>query len=94
MTRDSIALDRKVGADWKNYAACAPYPHEMFFPAGDADERTIERARAICSICRVSEDCIAYALETNQRSGIWGGTTEEERRSLRRRWLAARRRTA
>lgn len=92
MNQISIALDHEVVADWKTRAACADFPNELFFPAGDADERTVERAKAICSICVVSEDCLTYALETNQRAGIWAGTTEEERRSLRRKWLAMRRR--
>jgi WhiB family redox-sensing transcriptional regulator len=80
--------------DWKARAGCANYPHALFFPAPDAPAREIERAKAICSVCPVSEVCLEYALETNQRSGIWGGTTEAERRSLRRKWLEARRRSA
>jgi WhiB family redox-sensing transcriptional regulator len=44
--------------------------------------------------CPVAEPCLEYALETNQRAGIWGGTTEEERKSLRRKWLAGRRRAS
>jgi len=55
---------------------------------------TIEKAKAICAACPVMDDCLSYALETNQRSGIWGGTTEKERKSLRRKWLAERRRPA
>ena len=39
------------------------------------------------------EEVLQYALETNQDSGIWGGTDEEERRKLRRQWLARRRRS-
>lgn len=94
MTQISIEIDHRVVPDWRDEAACSQYPNELFFPLGDVDQRRVERAKAICSICTVSDDCITYALETNQRSGIWGGTTEEERRSLRRKWLAARRRTA
>ncbi|MEE8375782.1 MAG: WhiB family transcriptional regulator, partial [Acidimicrobiia bacterium] len=49
---------------------------------------------AVCAVCRVAENCLEYAFESNQRSGIWAGTTEDERKSLRRKWLAARRRSA
>jgi WhiB family redox-sensing transcriptional regulator len=52
----------------------------------------IGRAKRVCASCRVREECLAYAIETNQVSGIWGGLTEDERRPLRRRWLAERRR--
>lgn len=82
-------------ADWRARAACSGYPNTLFFPASDAaEESTIERAKAICSVCPVIDDCMEYALETNQRSGIWGGTSEKERKSLRRKWLAERRRSA
>lgn len=43
------------------------------------------RAKEVCGECPVKVDCLDYALETNQDSGIWGGTSEEERRTLRRR---------
>ena len=33
--------------------------------------------------------CLLYALETNQATGVWGGTTEDERRALRRTWVRA-----
>lgn len=58
------------------------------------DEASLLRAKGICAVCPVIEDCLEYALETNQRAGIWGGTSEKERKSLRRKWLAERRRTA
>ena len=29
-------------------------------------------------------ECLEYALDTNQDSGIWGGLSEEERRVIRR----------
>jgi WhiB family redox-sensing transcriptional regulator len=81
-----------IATDWRDHVACAGYPNSLFFPAGDVSQKAIARAKAVCSICMVSTECLEYALETNQRSGIWAGTTEDERRSLRRKWLAARRR--
>jgi len=81
-------------AEWKNRAACSGYPNSLFFPSTDASESQLERAVGVCQVCPVTEECLEYAFETNQRAGIWGGTTEDERKSLRRKWLAARRRTA
>ena len=43
-------------------------------------------ATAICNECPVKIDCLEYAINTNQDSGIWGGTTEEERKNLRRQY--------
>lgn len=85
-------LTTELAAEWRTRAACAGYQHSLFFPVGEADRETIERARDVCMGCAVTTECLEYALETNQRAGIWGGTTEEERRSLRRKWLALRRR--
>jgi WhiB family redox-sensing transcriptional regulator len=86
-------LTTELVADWRDRAACSGYHHALFFPFGDIDENATERAREICATCTVAEDCLEYALETNQRAGIWGGSTEEERKALRRKWLAGRRRT-
>jgi WhiB family redox-sensing transcriptional regulator len=32
----------------------------------------------------VREECLDYALATGQKFGVWGGTSERERRALRR----------
>lgn len=83
-----------VEAEWKAKAACAGTSFSLFFPTPDTPTDLVEKAKAVCAACPVAEACLEYALETNQVSGIWGGTTEEERKSLRRKWLAARRRSA
>ena len=54
----------------------------------------IENAKAVCDSCDAKDPCLDFALTTNQDSGIWGGTSEEERRKLRRQWLSARRRAS
>jgi len=94
-TELSPQIATELVADWRNRAACSGYPNTLFFPSSDeTDERSVKKAKGICAVCPVMEDCLQYALETNQRSGIWGGTTEKERKSLRRKWLAVRRRSA
>jgi WhiB family redox-sensing transcriptional regulator len=54
----------------------------------DRDDRTaldqINEAKRICLACPVRKRCLAWALELGAASGIWGGTTEDERRALRR----------
>lgn len=88
---NDATVDQSTG--WRALAACSGYPDSLFFPQGEIDEAHTAMALEICAGCKVSEDCLEYALESNQRSGIWGGTTEKERRSLRRRWLADRKRS-
>lgn len=79
---------------WRDRAACQGTDPELFFPAGStgvAVDHT-QAARAVCESCGVRAACLQFALETNQEAGIWGGTSEEERRRLRRTWLIGRRR--
>lgn len=95
VTLGPTQLAAELAADWRARAACSGYPNTLFFPSVErADEATVAKAKAVCSVCPVIENCLEYALETNQRSGIWGGTSEKERKSLRRKWLAERRRSA
>ena len=38
------------------------------------------QAKAICARCRVRPECLRFALATREAHGVWGGTSEEERR--------------
>ncbi len=82
--------------DWRDLAACRDSEPNLFFPVGTTGPALdlIEEAKAICTECSVREECLMYALETNQESGVWGGYAEDERRRLRKRWLAERRKRA
>lgn len=79
---------------WRELSACRDTDPEMFFPIGTTGDAIaqIEKAVAICTSCSVREECLQYALETNQEAGVWGGYAEDDRRRLRKRWLAERRR--
>jgi WhiB family transcriptional regulator, redox-sensing transcriptional regulator len=75
---------------WRDQAACRSTEADLFFPlrrSRGAMEQ-IRAAKSVCWSCQVRETCLRYALETNQEAGIWGGTSEDERRKLRRAWLA------
>ena len=82
--------------DWRNGAACRNSDPDLFFPVGSEGSPVDEilAAKTVCRSCPVEGQCLQYAFETNQPTGIWGGTTEEERRRLRRAWLADKRRRA
>ena len=41
-------------------------------------------AKQVCRSCEVAAECLQYALATDERFGIWGGTSERERRRLKR----------
>ena len=83
-----------ITTDWRDLAACRDSDASLFFPVGTTGPavQQTENAVAICNTCVVKEDCLQYALETNQESGVWGGYAEDDRRRRRKRWLADRRR--
>ncbi|MFE7559147.1 WhiB family transcriptional regulator [Kitasatospora sp. NPDC057500] len=74
--------------NWRESARCRGTDPELFFPIGSGTSfPTIvqsEEAKAVCGRCPVSRQCLERALEAPVE-GIWGGTTEAERRALRRR---------
>ncbi len=98
----TIAKERKsqstsrIDTTWRQEANCRYTSPSMFFPAGTTGAAVdeIENAKSFCRACPVQDACLHFAFETNQDAGIWGGTTEDERRKLRRAWVAGRRRKA
>ena len=65
---------------WMKRAQCRGEDRALFFPALGANAAN---ARAICSICPVRPECLAYALADPESAGVWGGFAERERRKLR-----------
>ena len=82
--------------DWRHSALCRNEDPELFFPIGTTGPAAVqvEQAKVVCRRCTVVEDCLSWALDTGQESGVWGGTDEDERRALRRRALRTRVSTA
>ncbi|CAL9629077.1 WhiB family transcriptional regulator [Streptomyces sp. enrichment culture] len=78
--------------NWRSSAACRTEDPDLFFPIGTSGPALMqtEQAKAVCRRCPVQEQCLEWALETGQSIGVWGGTSETERRALKRR-IAARR---
>lgn len=66
---------------WQADALCAQTDPEAFFPEKGGSTRDAKR---ICASCQVRSECLEYALENDERFGIWGGLSERERRKLRR----------
>jgi WhiB family transcriptional regulator, redox-sensing transcriptional regulator len=74
-----------VHVNWRDDAACRDADPELFFPVGTAGSalRQIREARRICCDCPAQAPCLAWALHHGVTDGVWGGTTEEQRRALR-----------
>jgi WhiB family redox-sensing transcriptional regulator len=76
--------------DWRKRAACLGMEPEIFYPTytyGRGLDEAIDRAKEICRKCPVVSECLEDALSRplkDTEGGIWGGTTDRERRRLRR----------
>ncbi len=72
-------------SDWRDDGACRGKDPELFFPVGVTGPaaKQIARAKRVCQGCVVRRRCLAWALDTGQQ-GVWGGTTDAERRAVRR----------
>lgn len=74
--------------DWTHAAACAGEMGTSFYPPMRPEKKSAraareQRAKAVCERCTVRQECLDYAIEHNERYGIWGGLTDNERRNLR-----------
>jgi WhiB family redox-sensing transcriptional regulator len=88
--------EEKDTMDWRHRAICRDEDPELFFPIGNTGPALlqIEQAKAVCRRCPVIQQCLAWALESGQDAGVWGGLSEDERRALKRRNARARARLA
>lgn len=73
---------RLTDTEWMRDAKCRDMPPNFFFPN---DGVGVEAAKKICAECVVREECLDYALANKIEHGVWGGTSERERRRMSRR---------
>jgi hypothetical protein len=89
----SNVMDMLLGPEWARDAACKDLEPEeadaLFFPERGGKGNA---GRALCRRCPVAAQCLEFALTEGEAFGIWGGTSERERRVLRREREAPRKR--
>jgi WhiB family redox-sensing transcriptional regulator len=95
-TRDYIADRKKLlplynaRDGWQRDAACRGvdlkefYDYEEKLAGAEARREANAVINTWCRHCPVRRDCLANAIATSERWGIWGGTTAPERKSMRR----------
>ncbi len=76
-----IGADETAEPTWQDRALCAQTDPEAFFPEKGGSTR---EAKRVCRSCEVRTECLEYALQHDERFGIWGGLSERERRRLKR----------
>lgn len=75
----ALSLVDKRSSDWRERALCSQTDPEAFHPEKGGSTKA---AKKVCESCDVREECLQWALDTNERFGIWGGLSERERRKL------------
>jgi WhiB family transcriptional regulator, redox-sensing transcriptional regulator len=73
-------------SSWRDDAACRDADPDLFFPVSTTGPalRQLDEAKRICRACPAQFHCLAWALDNGVTDGVWGGTTAEERRAIRR----------
>jgi WhiB family redox-sensing transcriptional regulator len=64
---------------WQDKAACYGVDPDLFFPPSEEDAGP---ALTYCRACSIRFECLAWALKNGERYGVWGGTTEQQRRRV------------
>jgi WhiB family redox-sensing transcriptional regulator len=89
-----IQLNINNYPDFEEFGAppCSETDPEAFYPidlndfaggAGTSKYYNEAGAKAVCKACPYVMRCLMYAIENNEM-GIWGGTTDSDRKSIRR----------
>lgn len=72
-------MEQVLETDWMAHGNCADKPPSLFFPS---DGVGVEVAKRVCATCPMKADCLEYALDNRIDHGVWGGTSERERRRI------------
>jgi WhiB family redox-sensing transcriptional regulator len=64
---------------WMALGKCRDMDPALFFPC---DGPSLRAAQRICAVCPMKVPCLEYALANRMDEGVWGGTSEQERRRV------------
>ena len=81
MSRTSNDTNEHDLLRWADKGLCVGSDPDLFFPQRGED---MSCACEMCRSCPVRQACLDYAIESNQRFGIWGGKSPSQRRRMQR----------
>lgn len=86
------ASNQPIDDRWQDRAECIGSDPELFFPDTykGPNLKIVQKAKAVCERCTVTEQCAEYALNAQETDGIWGGLTPDERRAIWRKVIRGR----
>jgi WhiB family redox-sensing transcriptional regulator len=65
--------------DWRQLGSCRGLDPAIFYPE---TEEEADSAKIVCAGCGVRTACLEHALQRREKQGVWGGSTERERRRI------------
>lgn len=74
-----------MSEEWRDFAICKGLDPNIFFP-GSYDTSAVDLAKRICASCPVQLACADYGISHFERYGIWGGFTQRQLRTRRKKW--------
>jgi|APSaa5957512535_1039671.scaffolds.fasta_scaffold02949_14 WhiB family transcriptional regulator, redox-sensing transcriptional regulator len=81
-THEDLGVFVEVGMDmeWRRRASCRGLETNVFFPGRG---ESLSALKSYCKFCPVVKPCLEYSFRSMEKFGIWGGTSERERRKVR-----------
>lgn len=77
--RNPIIISKAPVNEWVERAICSRTDPDLFTSTSPS---AINKAKAICQRCPVIEECLDHAIANKERSGVWGGKSPSELRSI------------
>lgn len=74
-----------VVPEWHEQGLCQQVDPELFYPEKGAGPNKVRQAKQVCAACPVKPECRQWAIANDEVYGVWGGTSETERRRIRER---------
>lgn len=84
MTATIVTLPQAEAPEWQDVAECRGYPTDWWFPEKTDGPAGYTRARQVCAVCPVDEECLDHALNEPETKGMWAGHTPPQLVTLRR----------
>lgn len=73
---------REAIAEAESIPPCQVSDPDLWF-AEQSDNYSSLVAKRLCKQCPVINECLAYAMASKERYGVWGGKTARERMRIR-----------
>lgn len=71
--------DSSTDDSWRKNALCKKYKDIDFF---SEDILSIRKSLNICKQCVVAVECLKHSIDQKESYGIWGCSTQRERRKI------------